>query len=291
MNTNLPDDAELHSQATTYAARHRVSYAEALTAVVDVAQRDAPHSKAGERSQEQRADDALDAQAKAHARSQGVSYAEALTAVIEADTGLRHATFSERSPEQVFDARLDAAATTYARSHGVSYSEALDLVSSAGAGAGAVEFREAVQALAEPIEIFRAGVHVDSLGTRRTFNLADLQATADAYDPARHESPLVLGHPENDRPAYGWVNSLQAAPDGRLLMRASKLDPAFAESVKSGHYKKRSASFYQPDDPSNPVPGKWYLKHVAWLGARPPAVKGLADVVFGASELAVTFQL
>jgi hypothetical protein len=50
--------------------------------------------------------------------------------------------------------------------------------------------------------------------------------------------------------------------------------------VADGRVKKRSSSFYHPKDPANPVPGVWYLRHVAWLGAQPPAVKGLKDVAF-----------
>jgi len=45
--------------------------------------------------------------------------------------------------------------------------------------------------------------------------------------------------------------------------------------VDAGRYKFRSASFYEPNDPSNPTPGSWHLKHVGWLGAQPPSVKGL----------------
>lgn len=282
------DDNALHASAKLYAAQRRVSYSEALTAVVEIARRDAPGAASAEHSPKPISDAALDAAAKAYSRSRGVSYSEALTQVaMELEIGSQAASFSEQRAAPGSDAAVDMAAQAYARSHNVSYSEALDHVCESGAGA--VEFREAAQTLAEPIEIFRAGVHVDSLGTRRSFSQADLQATADAYSPARHEAPLTLGHPLNDRPAYGWVSGLEAAADGRLLMRARQLDPAFAESVKAGRYKKRSASFYAPGDPVNPAPGTWYLRHVAWLGAQPPAVKGLADVEFGAPEPAVTF--
>ena len=43
------------------------------------------------------------------------------------------------------------------------------------------------------------------------------------------------------------------------------------------HFKKRSASFYPPGHPANPTPDRPYLRHVGFLGAQPPAVKGLAD--------------
>ena len=56
--------------------------------------------------------------------------------------------------------------------------------------------------------------------------------------------------------------------------------PEFAEMVQAGRFKKRSASFYKPDSPANPVPGVYYLRHLGFLGAQPPAVKGLADPEF-----------
>ena len=45
-----------------------------------------------------------------------------------------------------------------------------------------------------------------------------------------------------------------------------------------------SASFYLPDSPSNPKPGVLYLRHVGFLGAQPPSVKGLKQVSFSEQE-------
>ncbi|MFV2030801.1 2-oxoacid:acceptor oxidoreductase, partial [Neisseria sp. S1] len=60
--------------------------------------------------------------------------------------------------------------------------------------------------------------------------------------------------------------------------------------VKAGRYKKVSASFYPPGSPSNPVPGKWYVRHVGFLGAHPPAVKGLAPINFADGEQFIEFS-
>ena len=54
--------------------------------------------------------------------------------------------------------------------------------------------------------------------------------------------------------------------------------------VQAGRFKKRSASFYPPQAPNNPTPGKWYLRHVAFLGAQPPAVAGLKDIQFSEDD-------
>jgi hypothetical protein len=132
---------------------------------------------------------------------------------------------------------------------------------------------------APPLEIFRAGRHQAMDGSVLAFTDADLAASAKAYDPALHEAPLTVGHPANNGPAYGWVKSI-AAQKGLLTAAPHQVDPEFAELVNSGRFKKISASFYLPNAPSNPVPGVYYLRHVGFLGAQPPAVKGLRDAAF-----------
>lgn len=133
------------------------------------------------------------------------------------------------------------------------------------------------------IHIFRPGRHTSMQGATIDFGEGDLIATAKAYDPTRHEAPLVIGHPRADAPAWGWVGSLTADAHG-LFATPRQLDPAFAEMVRAGRFKKVSASFYTPDSPHNPVPGVYYLRHVGFLGAQPPAVKGLAPVPVNFAE-------
>jgi hypothetical protein len=135
----------------------------------------------------------------------------------------------------------------------------------------------------KPIEIFRTGTFTAMSGREVTFGDADLAAIAGSYDPALHEAPIVVGHPKTDDPAYGWVGTLKAE-GGRLIAVPTQVDPAFAETVERGRYKKISASFYMPDSPGNPRQGSIYLKHVGFLGAAAPAVKGLKPVAFAAGE-------
>lgn len=121
------------------------------------------------------------------------------------------------------------------------------------------------------MEVFAAGEHVSTSGAKRKWTVADLQHMADAYDPEKHEAPMVVGHPADNDPAYGWVKALRV--DGtKLLALPGQVAPEFAEWVKSGRYKKRSISIY-PDGT---------LRHVGFLGAKPPAVKGLRDIEFAA---------
>lgn len=135
----------------------------------------------------------------------------------------------------------------------------------------------------KPLHIFKPGKHTAMSGADFNFSESDLAATVRAYDPALHEAPLVLGHPKHDAPAGGWVQSLQHNADG-LLAEPSQVDPAFAELIDKGRFKKISASFYHPDSPSNPVPGVYYLRHVGFLGSMPPAVKGLRPIELAEDE-------
>jgi len=134
-----------------------------------------------------------------------------------------------------------------------------------------------------PIEIFRPGKHTATNGSRLEFTEDMLEASAAAYDPDVHEAPIVVGHPANDAPAYGWISGVSYA-EGSLTAMPYQVNASFAEQVKRGAYKKVSASFYAPDSDANPVPGVYYLRHVGFLGAQPPALKGLRRVEFAGGD-------
>lgn len=139
------------------------------------------------------------------------------------------------------------------------------------------------------IEIFRAGTHTPSSGDPITFAASDLAATAGGYDPGKSEAPVVVGHPATDGPAYAWVSGLQMEGD-RLVARLDQIDPQFAEMVRAGRFKHVSAAFYPPAHARNPVPGTYYLRHVGFLGAMPPAVAGLKPAQFADASGVVTFS-
>lgn len=136
----------------------------------------------------------------------------------------------------------------------------------------------------QKINIFKAGKHTSASGQLLEFKESDLQATVNAYNPETHEAPIVVGHPKDNGPAYGWIQSLAFSEDSGLEADPQQVDPDFSEMVNAGRFKKVSASFYTPESPNNPVPGVFYLRHVGFLGAQPPAVKGLRDVSFSDSE-------
>ncbi|MEZ0317145.1 MAG: hypothetical protein ACAH10_09645 [Methylophilaceae bacterium] len=120
------------------------------------------------------------------------------------------------------------------------------------------------------------------------FTEAMLEASAKAYNPSLHEAPLVVGHPKLDAPAYGWAESASYA-DGTLMIEPHQVDADFAEMVNTGKFKKKSASFYPPEHPSNPVPGVYYIRHIGFLGAQAPSIKGLKDAAFAEEEGLVEF--
>lgn len=140
------------------------------------------------------------------------------------------------------------------------------------------------------LHIFKAGTHTAISGAEIAFSESDLAATAAAYKPEIHEAPLVVGHPRSDGPAYGWVTSLQVRNDG-LHAVPDAVEPAFAEMVRARRFSKISAAFYHPAQKGNPVPGVYYLRHVGFLGAMPPAVKGLRSPEFAEDEDCVVLEL
>lgn len=121
-------------------------------------------------------------------------------------------------------------------------------------------------------EIFKVGTHTSDKGESRSYTSDDLNFIADSYAPEFDEAPIVIGHPVDNSPAYGWISSLKVTDDGKLVASAldEKIHPEFLSSVKEGRYKKRSISL-TPE-------GK--LRHVGFLGAAAPAIKGLKDIQF-----------
>lgn len=139
------------------------------------------------------------------------------------------------------------------------------------------------------LHIFRAGLHTSGNGITRAYAPDELAACAAAYDPARFAAPLVIGHPQDNTPAYGWVARLVAEGDD-LFAEVGAIDPLLADAIRVGMYKKISASLYLPESASNPVPGVLYLRHVGLLGGAAPAVKGLAPVTLAEGDGVAEFE-
>lgn len=131
------------------------------------------------------------------------------------------------------------------------------------------------------IAVFQTGTHTDMAGETKNWTTEDVDQIVKSYNPSVHEAPVVIGHPKNDSPAWGWVESLRR--EGNLLFAKLKnIAPEFAGWINDGRYKKRSISLYS--DLS--------LKHLGFLGAMPPAVKGLPDSGFmeDANDIIIEFS-
>lgn len=129
------------------------------------------------------------------------------------------------------------------------------------------------------LAVFAPGTHTTMDGRTITFTPENCIDLANSYDPSVSEAPFVIGHPSLTAPAYGWAERLEYR-DGIVYAAPRQVNPAFAEAFNAGSYKKRSLSIYQPDSPGNPKPGHYYARHVGFLGAVPPGVKGLPDAQF-----------
>lgn len=122
-------------------------------------------------------------------------------------------------------------------------------------------------------EIFRAGIHIDHSGKKITVTTADIDKIISNFNEKNPDVPLVIGHPEMNSPAYGWVDKLKR--EGKTLLATFKdVSSEFAEWVNQGLYKTRSISLYEDNT----------LRHIGWLGAQPPAIKGLASYQFAENE-------
>ena len=87
---------------------------------------------------------------------------------------------------------------------------------------------------------------------------------------------MVVGHPQMDAPAYGWIDGLRRTGD-RLQAKLRDIDPAFREAVEAGRYAGRSVAL------ENDVTDGYRLQHLGFLGGAAPAVKGLAPTQFSAT--------
>lgn len=131
--------------------------------------------------------------------------------------------------------------------------------------------------MVKEIEVFRTGEHTDINGNKFSATSEKLDNIVEVYNrtvkaDSSRIAPLVKGHPKTDSPAFGWVDYLRRIGD--KIIAGVNLVPQFAEEVKDGLFKKVSISLYDND----------MLRHVGFLGAAQPAVKGLKNVEFSSEE-------
>lgn len=119
------------------------------------------------------------------------------------------------------------------------------------------------------IDVCRTGVWRDAADREVPVDetmLDGLVAEYGAQDPA----PVVVGHPSTDAPAFGRVEALRRTGD-RLQAKLQNIAPQFREAVEQGFYSGRSIAI-----------ANGRLRHLGFLGGRPPAVPGLSPTQFAA---------
>ena len=121
--------------------------------------------------------------------------------------------------------------------------------------------------LTDWFDVFRCGTHLDHSGKWRTFSEADIDKAIASYQS--DSAPIVVGHPTLNAPAFGWIQQFRRQGP-TLQARCSRVADEFADLVKRGLYKNRSISFNSDGT----------FRHVGFLGAAAPAVKGLEDIQF-----------
>lgn len=119
------------------------------------------------------------------------------------------------------------------------------------------------------IDVCRTGTWRDVNGREVTIDEPRLDRIVAAHSTA-DPAPAVVGHPATDAPAFAWVEGLRRVGD-RLQAKLDRIAPAFREAVEAGRYSGRSIAL-QGDT----------IRHIGFLGGRPPAVPGLAPTHFAA---------
>jgi len=130
--------------------------------------------------------------------------------------------------------------------------------------------------------VFSSGTHTDSAGRTKPWTNDELDEIV-ANTKARAEknlfssAPLVVGHPKNNDPAFGWLLDVKREGDVLLAKADEKtLHDEFIKGVEKGLWPNRSVRIGKGKD-------GLYLRHVGFLGAAPPAIEGM-DAVYAADE-------
>lgn len=130
------------------------------------------------------------------------------------------------------------------------------------------------------IHLAKPGTYRDAHGRPTDLSADRLKALADSYVPGTDKAPLVLGHPKDGAPAYGWIDALEFDETAGLYGTVSNVATDLAAAVERGAYRNVSISIYPKGGKTNPTPEREALRHVGVLGAQVPAIRGLEPLSF-----------
>jgi hypothetical protein len=145
------------------------------------------------------------------------------------------------------------------------------------------------------VEVCLPGTWNASVGGEVSIRDEDLTSIATSFDELRDtvKVPIRIGGHEGLMPAGGWVTRMKNA-GGRLMAMLSDVPPVVREAINKRLFKQVSIGLRRNwKDPSGKV-RPWVADHLAILGGRLPAVKGLQDLpaLFGdqVDGLVLTFD-
>lgn len=130
------------------------------------------------------------------------------------------------------------------------------------------------------IELFRPGKYEQ--GEFTPADVDQIVANYNRSNPEFEEAPATIGHPKGTAPAWAWFEALKSE-GGVLLGKMKDVKAEFEDLVMSRSFPKRSVGLIKR-------PNGWNLQHVAFLGAKAPAVKGLADINFASNADSVQVE-
>jgi hypothetical protein len=136
----------------------------------------------------------------------------------------------------------------------------------------------------EWIKIFRVG-----RWKNRDWTIDDIDKIVKNFSKKEVNVPVVINHGDehgnsSKAAAYGWVEKVKRDGDF-LVAKFRDLVPEFVEAIKKKMLPERSIRLVRQPD------GSWDMRHVAWLGAAPPAVTGLGNIFDNSYENSEHFDI
>jgi hypothetical protein len=123
------------------------------------------------------------------------------------------------------------------------------------------------------MEVFRAGKQTDSAGNTKEWTKKDLDKIVSQFKELGEDVPATIGHNVKNKPAYGWFKSFYRKGKS-LFGEMEDVVDEFGEMLKKKMFKNRSIAL-RPN---------LSIRHMAFLGAEPPAIKGMKDFAFSEAD-------
>ena len=116
------------------------------------------------------------------------------------------------------------------------------------------------------VPFFKTGKFQSMQGDETEYTLQDLQEIEKRYNARQDKASIVIGHPaKGQEKPLGTVESVKIFND-KLFAFVDDVDPKFMKAFKLGAYRCCSVALQGLN-----------IRHIGFLGACPPAIKGLGD--------------